>query len=206
MKNQILFSHSPMSPVYTVYNKSKGERQMSEFSESYHIRKGTLDDAMLLIQQSNQPGYVGMFNENWSTLVPESAICSWEADIRIIQNNTGLMIHYSWPEDWGFMFELYNASQLVSLYSFEFEELDEEQPDISLANLNSADFIRLLELDINPAELEAMLAPDDFGEIFSIPDKLMALLGVDGRAYNWISYHYCELLENEDPQYGFTKV
>jgi hypothetical protein len=53
---------------------------MSEFSESYHLKDGSLDDAIALIKQSGQTGYAAKVCDGWATAIPESAACSFSHD------------------------------------------------------------------------------------------------------------------------------
>lgn len=176
---------------------------MSEFSESYHIKNGTLEDSIKLIQASAQPGYAGKLNEGWSVLVPESAICSGDPDAKIIGNNQGILLLYTRAEDHGFWFKLFNKDKLVSEYFLNFED---EGPKADISKLNASEFITLTGIAFSAAELEEFLKLNDWEECFKLAYKFMNLLGIEPKSYDWISYHYCQSREKDDPEFGFVKV
>lgn len=176
---------------------------MSEFSESYHIKNGSLEDSIQLIKMSSQSGYVGKFCDGWSTLIPESAICNDFVDYEIIKHNTGILLQFINPEDHGFLFRLFNGQQLVSECIFDYNDT---KPIVDISKLNSLEFINLTGIGISDIELEKLLLPKEWEECFSLPGRLMELLGIAPKAYSWISYYYCQLLEKEDPKYGLIKI
>jgi hypothetical protein len=80
---------------------------MSEFSESYHLKNGNLDDVVALIRRSGQTGYAAKVCDGWTTAIPESTICGFSYDENFVKGNTGILLHYNYPEDHGFSFTLF---------------------------------------------------------------------------------------------------
>jgi len=180
---------------------------MSEFSESYHIKNISLDDAKALIKKSGQSGYAGKLNNDWAVLVPQSAECGSGADETIVSNNENILLHYTFAEDHCFMFEVFNGNEKISEYASDINE----DLQIFSKNLNPAELIKVLELNITESDLIKLLTPANMEEYFADPQfnyRLMDLLGIPRESYSWISYHYCQLIEKEDPKFAdrFYKV
>lgn len=172
---------------------------MSEFSESYHLKGNDINSAIQIIKKTSSPGFVGKLCDNWLTLVPESAICGYDFNEKLIENNEGIIFHYVFPEDHGFVFRLFKENSLVCEYSIDVNEGDLDAGR-DMSNLNSALFTELTGIAMSAVEFEMLLQPKTWDEYFSLPDKLMELLGIPVEAYKWLSYHYCELNKEDNPE------
>ncbi|MGG6295354.1 hypothetical protein ACQ4M4_13265 [Leptolyngbya sp. AN02str] len=80
---------------------------MSEFSESYHLREATQEDAVQLLQRAGLNGIVFPSSNGWTSFVPSGN--NWEALGAIVQANVGLLLHYSYAEDHGWLIEIYHG-------------------------------------------------------------------------------------------------
>lgn len=182
---------------------------MSEFSESYHLKNGSLEDAISLLKKSHQTGFVAKASDEWVSLVPSSAICSFSVDTDLITNNTGILLQYVSAEDHCFSFRIYHDSQIISEYTCDINNvLGDFETDVSIdkENFNSSEIVKLINMDISEKELMRILTPRNFNEYMSMSGEFMEKLKIPPQAYNWISYHYCELLQNEEEKPLFTFV
>ena len=180
---------------------------MSQFSESYHLKDANIDEAVQLVRETSQSGYVGKLSDKWVTLIPESAVCGYNYDRAIVKHNKGVMLQYVFPEDHGFIFRLFQANNLISEYFIDINESDFED-GMDASNLNSEMFVKLTGIDISAAGFEALMQPKTWDEYFALPGDLMGLLGIAPQAYEWLSYHYCELNKEDNKELAeqFVKV
>ena|GEM_PF-6253183 len=180
---------------------------MSEFSESYHLKNGSIEEAIHLIKQTSQAGYVGKLCDTWVTLVPESAMCGYRYDQSLIGYNRGIILHYVFPEDHGFMFRLFQENRLICEYAVDINGGD-FAAEKDLRAFNGAAFLELTGTALSAAELETLLQPKTWEEYSALPGKLMASLGIPGKAYEWLSYHYCECNKEDNPEVSknFVKI
>ena len=173
---------------------------MSEYSESYHIKGGTLEDSVNLIKASSVSGYAGKFNDEWSVLVPECEGYGGDIDKKIVKHNSGVLLYFSCAEDFGMMFKLFDGKKQISVYALDYSS---DEPRVFTEGLNSSEFVKLTGIDLSADEFEAFLCPNDFDECSFLADNFMELIGIDPKAFSWVSYDYCQSLE---PEYGFIEV
>lgn len=181
---------------------------MSEFSESYHLRSSDLNQARKLIKATSNPGFIAKSSEEWVSLVPHSAICSFETDPDIIKNNTGVLLHYTNAEDHMFGFRVFSSDRLVSEYECNINGLidDDMSSTITKKNLNCSEIINMFELDISEFELMKLLTPKSVSEYFLLADKFMEILRIPPKYFSWVSYDYCEMSqEQEDSHFTLIK-
>lgn len=101
---------------------------MSEFSESYHLRNATQDDAVQLLKRAGLKGIVFPTMMNWTSFVPSGR--DWEGLTAIVQANQGFLLHYSYGEDHGWVIDVYQGSEKRSHFehwwdtSEDIEDLD----------------------------------------------------------------------------------
>ena len=119
-----------------------------------------------------------------------------------IFSNLLTLIHFIYPKDNDFSFRLFKGQELISEYLIDHTD---GEPIIDVSKLNSSKFVLLTEIGLSATELETLLCQEAMEEYFSLPDRFMELLGIEPISYSWISYHYCRLLETEDPE-RFVKI
>ncbi|MDR1565552.1 MAG: hypothetical protein LBS74_11400 [Oscillospiraceae bacterium] len=181
---------------------------MSEFSESYHLKNGSLQDAIDLIKKSSQSGYAKKPCKDWVTLVPESAICGFNCDKKLVKNNTGILVQYIYPEDHGFCFRVFNRNRLVAEYFYDFNDFDESNIGAALVTnrLNGKELVELLNLKVSEFELVRTLRPTNFSEVMDLHDNFMKLLQIPPEAYTWVSHRYCKLDKEQCVKSEFIAV
>jgi len=159
---------------------------MSEFSESYHLRSDSADDAIALLRRAKLKGYVYKPVKGWVTFVAEEGI--FEPDERIVATASQPLLHYVSAEDHGWSFTLFDRSKIVSGYRCDWDDdIAVDDSKYSRAALQQvAPSIQASKL----ADFERQLHPKDMDELFEAePAKLLAeALGLEH--YDWLSYDY----------------
>lgn len=115
---------------------------MSEFSESYHLRNASQEDAVQLLQRAGLNGIVFPSNNHWTSFVPAGR--NWEGLEPIVQANLGLLLHYSYGADHGWTIEIYRSAERQMVFQHWWDDsLDEE-----LADLNESQSPNSLNFDL----------------------------------------------------------
>ncbi|MBW4421424.1 MAG: hypothetical protein KME13_19710 [Myxacorys californica WJT36-NPBG1] len=130
---------------------------MSEFSESYHLREASQEDAVQLLQRAGLNGIVFPSNNQWTSFVPTGQ--DWEGLPAIIQANLGLLLHYSYGEDHGWVIEVYEGAERQMVFQHWWDDsLDEEFDDLSASRPPNNPDLNLLTQWIpqSPENVEAL--------------------------------------------------
>ena len=102
---------------------------MSEFSESYHLREASQGDAVKLLQRARLNGIVFPSSTQWTSFVPAGQ--DWEGLEAIVQANSGILLHYSYGEDHGWIIEVYKDSERHMIFQHWWDDsLEEELGDL----------------------------------------------------------------------------
>lgn len=82
---------------------------MSEFSFSYHLRTNDPQEVVNLLKSCGLKGYVFPSVNNWTTFVCEEE--DVEENAKLINANTGLLVYYSFAEDFGWGFSIFKGNE-----------------------------------------------------------------------------------------------
>lgn len=165
---------------------------MSEFSQSYHLVGDDQGDAVSLLRRAGARGFVFPPSNHWTTLVVETSDYG-EVDDRVVAANTGTLLHYVHAEDHGWELAVFQGPDVVTRYACRWDEeieISDEELDMSLLE----DLSRNHGSAAGRAELEEVLHPADFDEIFenddlaTPADRFCRLLGLAHAS--WLSWHY----------------
>ncbi|MBD1912956.1 MULTISPECIES: hypothetical protein [unclassified Leptolyngbya] len=102
---------------------------MSEFSESYHLRQASQEDAVQLLQRAGLKGIVFPSSSQWTSFVPGGQ--DWEALPAIVQANSGILLHYSYGEDHGWTIEVYEDAEHRMVFQHWWDDFSEELGDFA---------------------------------------------------------------------------
>jgi hypothetical protein len=130
---------------------------MSEFSESYHLREASQEDGVQLLQRAGLNGIVFPSNNNWTSFVPTGE--DWEGLESLVQANLGLLLHYSYGEDHGWIVEVYNGTERQMVFQHWWDDsMDEEFDDLDTSKPPNNLDINLLSQWIpqSPESIEAL--------------------------------------------------
>ena len=161
---------------------------MSEFSESYHLRSESSDDAIQLLHRAKRKGFVYQPVNGWVTFLAEKGV--FEPDERIVAAATLPLLHYVSAEDHGWSFTLFNAAKVACAYRCDWDDtINVDDSNYSRAALEQ------LTPSLDPAlldQLEARLHPQDFEELFEFEVEASKLFAqaVGLEHYDWLSYNY----------------
>ncbi len=177
---------------------------MSEFSESYHMRGGNIDEGVALLRRACLKGYVFPPANGWIAVVAEQN--SFAPDQRIIAQNKTLLLHYVSAEDHGWSFALFDGRQLISAYNCSWD--DDVRVDDSLFSKDN--LIRILGASGKEAgiAIERILHPETIDEVFdSEPSRVFAEL-MSLPHFEWFAYDYVarDFHENPDELVGVIEV
>lgn len=87
---------------------------MSEFSESYHLKTASQDEAAALLEHAGFPGAVFAPSGIWTTVVPWAGL--FEAMKPMAEANEGILLHYVFAEDHCWHATLYDGPQIAWEY------------------------------------------------------------------------------------------
>ena len=130
---------------------------MSEFSESYHLREASQEDAVQLLQRAGLNGIVFPSSNQWTSFVPTGR--DWEGLEAIVQANSGILLHYSYGEDHGWSIEVYKGSERHMIFQNGWDDsIEEELGDlIEPPPPNNPDMALLTQwIPQSPESLEAL--------------------------------------------------
>jgi hypothetical protein len=166
-----------------------GPHHMSEFSESYHLRSESAEDAVGLLRGISRKGYVYQPVNSWVTFFAEAS--NFEPDARIVAAATRPLLHYVSAEDHGWSFTLFNRTEVVSAYRCDWDDDDIKVDDFRYSRAALQQFVPTAQ----PAlleDFERWLRPQDIDRLLQTePSKLFArALGLDH--YDWYSFHYID--------------
>jgi hypothetical protein len=177
---------------------------MSEFSESYHMRGGNINEGVALLRRAGLKGYVFPSANGWISIVAEQN--SFAPDPRILAQNEGSLLHYVSAEDHGWCFALFVGEQLVSAYDCAWD--DEVRVDDS--HFSKDNLIQILGTGGEDAaiKIERILHPQNIDEaIDSQPSRAFAeAMGLP--RFEWFAYDYVarDFHESPDDYVGVIEV
>lgn len=177
---------------------------MSQCSVSFHLRSKNSQEVVDLLKGCGLNGYVFPSVSNWTTFVCEEEHI--EKNDRLINANTGLMVYYSFAEEYGWEFSIFKANKKICSYGCLWggpifdedgeiiidengELLEIESISINDSNLNINELLELIENDSSKVnKMKEILYPKSIQEaIESSPYYTFAeLLGIEN--IDWISY------------------
>lgn len=167
---------------------------MSEFSESYHLKTQNIFEAEDLLRKSGVGGFVGKSCDNWVVILPENDDESTKN--KLIQNNPGILLYYTYAEDHCFAFAFFEKNKMIGYYSNVWDPICKENIE-----LNSLKISQALKLDVDKQiKLEKILKLFHRGsesnteyndeQNFEVHYDFMEVLGIPPEAYSWLSYDY----------------
>jgi len=163
---------------------------MSEFSDSYHLRRHDPREGVNLLKRTGLKGFVFPASNGWISLVVDGS--ELMPNDELIKVNYGTLVHFVNAEDHGWYFSIYNDSKQVCHY----ECMWSYDIEIDDSKLNYDVLMELIqsnntERNIEKQDLEQILHPQSFEEIFeepSSPSRIADLLGLEN--YQWVSFQY----------------
>ena len=167
---------------------------MSEFSESFHLKTDSQQSGENLLRRACLTGAVFSPVRGWVTVVPESEL--EEAVDQMVTSNQGILLHYLYAEDNGWLFELYKNNSIICQYECAWES----ELAINDSDLNQAAFVSLLIEKSREKVLEDILYPPDLNAVIMDPPayRFANLLGLEH--YEWLSGGSLDGIEERDPK------
>ncbi|HEX6369263.1 MAG TPA: hypothetical protein VF006_10040 [Longimicrobium sp.] len=175
---------------------------MSEFSESYHLRAGELQDGVDLLRAAGLAGYVFPSENGWVTILPEGE--AFEPNPRLVRASAGVLLHYMHAADHGWGFALYRDGHPIARYEAEwgndFRVVVDEMDRAVLEDVLGDAFRGL-----GPAEYEGLFSPgfDEFLEGVmngedALAERFAEAAGLTN--YSWLSWGYADDDYDDDPE------
>ncbi len=168
---------------------------MSEFSESYHLRSNSSDDAVELLRRIGRKGYVFPPANGWVSFVANE--CELEADVSIVATAKRPLLHYMFAEDFGWFYEIFEDASRTAMYSCSWHEgLDPEDEYFSRGKLlqivpdAESQLLDAFESHLRPTSLDDVLESE--------PSKLFAR-AVKLVHFDWFAYEYVEITMRDAP-------
>lgn len=159
---------------------------MSEFSESYHIRSDSAEDAIQLLRRAGRRGYVYQPADGWVSFVADGT--EFQPDERIVAATKHPLLHFVSAEDHGWGFELFDAGRIVCAYGCEWEN------DVtSDGSKYSRDALLRFVPSADPASLEEFerrMHPTDIDELLAMNRPRLFAQALVLEHYEWLSYDY----------------
>lgn len=166
---------------------------MSEFSDSYHLSTDSQSLGIELLRRSRLEGYVFAPSNGWVTVLPAGQAFSPNADL--IAANDGVLLHYSYGDDHGWLFELYERHFLVVRYECTWED-DEVSftPNFDIAAFESKVGKQLSSLGAE--KLRGIFQPRDSMETLDTEPAHTFVQALGLTNANWSSFSYMSLDES----------
>lgn len=168
---------------------------MSEFSESYHLRSNSSQDAVDLLRQIGRKGYVFPAVNGWVTFVAHE--CELATDLSIVGNAKTPLLHYLFGEDFGWCYDIFEGHYRTAMYSCSWhEDLDLQDEYYSRAKLlqivpdADVDLLDEFESHLRPASAD-YAAESEAGKLFARAIKL--------EHFEWLAYEYVEITLRDAP-------
>ncbi len=159
---------------------------MSENSDSYHLRTEDQQLGIDLLQRAGLKGFVLPATNGWVSLVAEGK--AFEPNEKLIDKNKGLLLHYSYAEEFGWGFELYDHLKVISQYNASWIEGLDVSPMINIEDL--AHTLNPSLIETKPDQLSAIFNPPVIENIVQGPPApaFADLIGLN--FFSWLSYEY----------------
>jgi hypothetical protein len=178
---------------------------MSEFSESYHVYNMPQIKLSEVMSENSIPSYVFREQNNWTAFFPKTDPYMFNMQIPRIISNT--LLYFVNAEDHGWSYTIYNNNEMVSGYNCEWSS---GEIMINESDLNADNLKNLFPDKINTEQLNTILHPESFNDIFkNTPAYSFAqMLGLSN--YQWLSFQYLSLDDSrnelDSSDYDFMKV
>lgn len=88
---------------------------MSQFSVNFHLRTNNSQEAINLLKDCGLNGYIFPSANNWTTFVCEEE--DIEKNDKLINANIGLLVYYTFAEDFGWGFSIFKANKKICSYN-----------------------------------------------------------------------------------------
>lgn len=150
---------------------------MSEFSDCYYLLNATSEQAVSLMKKARRYGMVLPKSDRYVPFLVDGA---WDAGTLVdlvIDNNSGILLHYSYAEDHGLWITVYDASNQAFVIDIQRHGASENDLDTILTK---AEKLSLVKHDRIP-KLRAILEEatvSNFVDLSSIRTKLSEVLGL----------------------------
>ncbi len=156
---------------------------MSEFSESYHLLTTDREDGVNLLLNASLAGFVFPQANGWVTLLAEGEM--YAPNTKLVEANSGYLLHYFFGEDDGWGFELFYQDQVVSGYDCYWSE------SLIIRDNNLAlDPFKNIIFQKEPGKIDALqdlfLSAYDNGVDPEIACRFSDIIGLV--YYRWLSY------------------
>jgi hypothetical protein len=159
---------------------------MSEFSDSYHLKDATAEDAIQLLHRAGLRGFVFPEANGWVTVLPEGD--PFYPNQQLIETNQGVLLHFVNGEDHGWGFEVYEGARVAAAYMCEWEGAVQVRQSLDLPELERVLGPVLSSLDSE--RRREILNPVDHKEVFSAQPAAGLAEAVGLTNYSWISFEY----------------
>lgn len=110
--------------------------KMSEFSASYHLKAKDREQAIKLIKDAGHQGFVFNETNGWVTFLIKGQVFGISESV--IQCNPGLLVHYTYAEDHGWEFRVFEKNKF---------DLDVIKEMIASQGNESSDIEVIFEMD-----------------------------------------------------------
>ena len=162
---------------------------MSEFSESYHLLCSNYLDGISLIKSAGLKGFVFPESSSWATIVLEGS--DFKPIKKIIESNTGILVHFVNAEDFGWYFSIYDGNKKSCHYECMWQdEIEIADEEFSMDVFES--FVQQCNSGtiVDKKEVEGLLHPKGVDTIFNKKPayRIADLLGL--KNYQWVSFEY----------------
>ncbi len=173
---------------------------MSEFSDSYHLRNGSVDAAAELIRRAGQTGYVLEPIGPWVTFV--CAQSEMEPLDSVIDANLGTLVYYLYAEDHSWGFQIYEADDVTCTYFCDWSSGEIVVNDSDL-DMSVVEKLMKPDSEVSLKDLDRLFHPESIYEVFDNGGAANGFAQAVGLThYNWLSYHYVELMIERNEQRG----
>jgi hypothetical protein len=173
---------------------------MSEYSESYHLYSESHDEAIELLHRAKLRGYVFESNNHWVSLVCEGK--RLRPNIKLVQNNRGLLLHYICQEDHNCSFAFYQNDRVVNNYRCDWNSRSVKVDDSLLNRVLLQQFMQDKAATAQD-ELWNHLHPKSFDNLQENQPAYSFASAVGLPHFEWLAYDDIELyLEHSENNRG----
>jgi len=169
---------------------------MSEFSESYHLKFSSPEDAANLLRRSGLKGYAFPPGNGWITFVVEDG--SFEPDPLILDANEDILLHFVSAEDHCWSFAIFDGPTQICAYRCDWgdgvEFDDSSYSSEALLPLIAPGGITTL------ADLEVAFRLTSFDEILDVQPSQIFARAVGLEHYEWVAFDYVARDYEETPE------
>ena len=159
---------------------------MSEFSESYHLRSPSADDAVALLRRAGLPGFVFPPKKGWVTFF--AAEGESQPDERITAASQEILLHFDACEDHGWSFSIFEAAKLVCRFKCDWtRKIRIEDSAYATAALEA---LIAQQGAASLSAVEAVFRPTSFEQAIQLrpAETFVSAVGLGQEA--WLSFDY----------------